>query len=46
MMTEAECLEKHTWVCITASGNILASGNLNLKKKKVIKKTFCYLYSV
>ena len=34
MMTEAECLEKHTWVCITASGNILASGNLNYKKKK------------
>ena len=37
-------------VCITASGNILASGNLCFRvfklQLKVINKNVCYLYSV
>ena len=37
-------------VCITANGNILASGNLCFRvfnlQLKVINKNFCYLYSV
>ena len=39
-----------TPLCITAGGNILASGNLCFRvfklKLKVINKNFCYLYSV
>ena len=37
-------------VCITATGNILANGNLCFKvfklQLKVINKNVCYLYSV
>ena len=37
-------------VCIAASGNILACGNLCFRvfklQLKVINKKFCYLYSV
>ena len=37
-------------MCITANGNILASGNLSFRvfnlQLKVIKKNICYLYSV
>ena len=37
-------------VCITANGNILASGNLCFRvfklQLKVIRKNFCYLYSI
>ena len=40
----------HEGVCITANGNIVASGNLCFRvfnlPLKVINKNFCYLYSV
>ena len=38
------------WVCITASGNILGSGNFCFRvfklQLKVINKNVCYLYNV
>ena len=44
---KGNCLEG---VCITASGNILASGNLCFRvfklQLKVINKNLCHLYSV
>ena len=47
---EKSQLPNATPLCITASGNILASGNLCSRvfklQLKVIKKNVCYLYSV